>query len=62
MPPTSPNPNPNPGSPGGGINEGSRHTNTPGTPGQQRNHITDVEEVSYQTENFGISQLFLLKI
>lgn len=47
MPPTSPNPNPNPGSPGGGINEGSRHTNTPGTPGQQRNHITDVEEVSF---------------
>jgi hypothetical protein len=46
MPQTSPNQNPNPGSPDGGMNEGSRHTNTPGTPGQQRNHIPDVEEVN----------------
>lgn len=49
MPPTSPNQNPNPGSPGG-INEGSRQTNSPGTPGLQRNLITDVEEVSFEAQ------------
>lgn len=51
MPPTSPNQNPNPGSPGG-INEGSRQTNSPGTPGLQRNLITDVEEVSLRRHKF----------
>lgn len=62
MPPTSPNQNPNPGSPGG-MNEGSRQTNSPGTPGLQRNLITDVEEVSFtapQIKKFSTNPIQIL--